>query len=181
MKFVLFKAIEEQQIVCFSGKINILKRENKESVGCLYLIDGLIVNATCGELYPLRAVFKLVVDYQNNDYQIIVEPELLSNSIKKIDYPHNVLVRKLEENFKQLSNPSGQKPPEHLKLLIKSEFVKSGGEVTPMEYKLLSTISDYNLVKDIYEHSELFEFEITELLVNLRQKDALKVVEVKEG
>ena len=107
--------------------------------------------------------------------------ELLPNSIKKVDYPHRVLVRKLEENYEQLSNPSGQKPPEHLKLLVKSEFIKNGGAVTPMEYELLSTISDFNLVKDIYEHSELFEFEITELLVSLRKKEALKVVEVKEG
>jgi hypothetical protein len=40
----------------------------------------------------------------------------------------------------------------------------------------MCTISDYSDVSEIYKNSKLLDFEITNALVNLRKKDALKVV-----
>lgn len=181
MDFLLFKGIEEQRLVCFTGKINILRTENKEFVGSLFLMDGQVINAHFGEMPPLKAVFELTLAYQNDvdSFDLVVEPERLDKSVKKLSYPYLTLKRLLEEQYLSYRKSSESRPPDHLKLLIKPEFIKGGGEVTPKEYSLLAVISDNNLVKDIYEQSELFDHEITELLVNLRKKDALKVVEVK--
>lgn len=181
LNFILFKAIEEQQVVNFTGKINILKSHNKEYIGCLYLIDGVIVNGTYNDLSPLKAIIKLFSLYQVQDepLEIIVEPELLSASLKKVDYPNEVLKRKIEENIGKLNGMSSQRPPDDLKLFIKPEFIKNGGDVSHHEYKVLSVISDNNLVKDIYKNCDLFEFEITDALVSLRKKEALKVIEFK--
>lgn len=181
MNFALFLAIEEQQLVCFTGKVNLLKKFSNESIGSLYLIDGKIVNGKCKDLSPLKAVFKLVSDYEKNgdNQQIVIEPELLSFSDKKLDYPHQVLVKKLHEFSKQMKEADKNRPPDNLKLLINQEFISDGGEVSPIEYDLLCTISDYNLVKDIYQNSKMFDHEITEVLVNLRKKNALRVIEIK--
>jgi hypothetical protein len=181
MEFALFTAIEEQQIVCFTGKINLLDKLTKEYQGNLYLMDGKIVNAKVGGLSPMKALLKLVTNFQSNSdsIQIIVEPELLSLEKKKIDYPHLVLIKKIEENLRQLEKTDSNRPPDNLKLLIDPAFVIDGAGVSPDEYSLLCTISDYNLVHDIYEHSDMFDHEITETLVNLRKKQALKVIEVK--
>lgn len=181
MNFILFKAIEQQQIVCFTGRINILKASNKEWLGCLYLIDGHIVNAKCGALLPLKALIKLVIDYQNqkDKLELIVEPERLSDDYRKLDFPQSILAKKISDTLLKMTEARDKRPPNNLKLFIRPEFVKNGGDITADEFKILQLVSDYNLVKDIYENSDLFEFEITNILVNLRKKEALKVVEVK--
>lgn len=181
LNFTLFKAIEEQQIVNFTGKINILKSANKEYIGCLYLMDGLIVNGSYHDLSPIKAVIKLFSVYQDpiEAVEIIVEPERLSLDLKKLDYPNEVLRRRIEDSFAKMRETSTQRPPDELKLFVRADFMRSGGSVTAQEYKVLSVISDYNLVRDIYKHCDLFEFEITDALVTLRKKEALKVVEFK--
>lgn len=181
MEFLLFKTIEEQRLVCFTGKVNILKKENNEFVGSLLLMDGEIVGAQCQKLTPLKAVFKLVLTYQKNleNLSLVIEPELLDSSLKKIDYPFKTLKKKMQEHFLLLQKTDTNRPPDNLKLKIKTEFIKSGTYIDPKEYSLLCVISDHNEVSEIYQESELFDYEITDLLVKLRKKNALKVIEKK--
>jgi hypothetical protein len=59
--------------------------------------------------------------------------------------------------------------------VIAPEIVVNKDEVTYSEFKVLEVMTVYNKVSDIYEHCGLEEFEITQALVDLRRKKAIKV------
>ena len=68
------------------------------------------------------------------------------------------------------------RPPGALKLVLNPNFIVEGQDVAPNEFDVLSAISDYSRVEDIYNHCPLMEYEVTQALVSLRRKGALKVV-----
>jgi hypothetical protein len=50
-----------------------------------------------------------------------------------------------------------------------------GADVTSDEFEVLAGLTDYNKVGDIYKNVNLLEYEITNALVSLRMKKALRV------
>lgn len=84
--------------------------------------------------------------------------------------------RKTAEVVTNYKEHRAQRPPMSLKLLVEPNFLVSGEELTEIEYNLLCTMSDYNLVEDLYKNSPMLEYEITMALVSLRKKNALRVI-----
>ena len=65
-----------------------------------------------------------------------------------------------------------------MKLLPRAEVIESNIEISPQEYSLLCTLSDYNMVDDVYNNNEMLDFEITQALVSLRKKEIIKVIKL---
>ena len=105
----------------------------------------------------------------------MVEPEIVKSE-QIIKYPFSVLKRKTAEIVTNYKEQRAQRPPMNLKLLVEPAFLTSGEEVDENEYDLLCTLSDYNLVEDLYKHSPMLDYEITMALVSLRKKNALRVI-----
>lgn len=180
MDLKIFETIDEQSIVCFTGKINILNKNTKELVGSIIFTEGNIVNASLGKLQPYKALMNLFIQsFINQDLQFVVEPELIQTKDKKLDYPISVIKKKAIETIEKYEESIDLRPSDNIQLMIKPEFVKQGADVSSLEYSLLCTMSDYNLVKDIYLNNDMLDHEITAALINLRKKDAIKVVETK--
>lgn len=179
MDLKFFEILDEQNIICFTGKLNLLKPVTRELVGTIFFIEGQITNAKINRLTEMKALMNIFVYTNENPIETIIEPELVASNSQKIDFPIGVLKVKAIEYIEQFNLSKGMRPPNDLKLVPRSEFVLNGGDVTPSEFSLLTTMANYNLVEDIYIHNSMLEFEITNTLITLRKKEAIKVVETK--
>lgn len=176
----LIRILDEQVSVGFTGKVNILDPDTNQLLGAISLLDGDIVDSRYKGVKGLKSFFNLCVDeFENISLKYIVEPELIEIGINTIHYPYSILKRKIAEVVEQFRASKSNRPPNDLKILIKPEFIVDGEEVINQEFDLLSTISDYNRVGDIYKECDLLDYEITNALVLLRKKNALKVIKNK--
>lgn len=180
MQESLIPILEEQNAVGFTGRVNVLNSETKQLLGEVIIGDGQVIFCKYGNVEALKAFFNLCVDeYEGSKFTYIIEPELFDLSKRNIHYPYGVLKRKISEVIEKYTASKESKPPANLKILVKPDFVDNGESVTGEEYELLCTLSDYNLVSDVYNNCQLIDYEITNALVSLRKKNALTVVAKK--
>ena len=171
------KIIEEQALFGFTGRINVLLEANSQFKGAVLLIDGLLVDAQFEGISNEKALYAMVYKdmIHNNLFSYVVEPEIIEASSAK--FKLNI------ENFKKRASVALNKfreaekfrPPESLKLVVDGTFIDDGPQVTSAEYSVITVVSEYSRVSDIYKYSKLQEFEVTEALISLRKKNALKV------
>ena len=177
----LIYILDEQVSVGFTGKINIQNRVNKQHFGSVTLVDGDLVDCKYKESNGIKGFFNLCVDeFDNIGLSYIIEPEVIESKKNTIHYPYSVLKRKIADTVEKYRESRKDKPPKDLKIYILPDFLANGEKVSGNEFDLMGTISDYNRIQDIYEKSHLLEFEITNALVSLRKKKALKVVKNKD-
>ncbi len=171
------KILDEQAIVSFTGKICILNDLTKQQVGDILFDDGNIVSCSYLAHQGLKAFYSLFIAiFDEKEIQFIVEPEVIAGYERTLYYPYAVLKKKLKPLLERYKMAQKSKPAKHLKILLNASFLAEGEEVTANEYEAMLTISDYSKVEDIYKNSTLLDFEMTDALVSLRQKKALKVV-----
>ncbi len=176
----IFKLLEEQQLVCFSGNINILNRSTAASIGTILFYEGKVINAKMGKMPAYKSFIQLCIKViSSENYSFVVEPEIINEKEEKISFPLNMLKEKTLKAYNEFIKADKNKPPESVQLLPREDFFESEEKVTPEEFKLLCTISDYSRVRDIYENSTLLDYEVTNALVSLRKKQAIKVVKSK--
>jgi len=176
----IFDIIEDQRIVNFTGKLNILKKTSGESVGTIIFFDGEIINTEFRSMSPLRGLIHLCIESETEEnIKFIVEPELIEINSKKITMPFSVIKKKINTSFNKFIEAKSLRPPNNLKILPKPDIMRSEEIVSPDEFSILCTLSDYNNVSDIYIHNELMEYEITNALISLRKKNAIKLVQLK--
>jgi len=58
----LLEVLKEQASFGFTGKINILLKENSQFIGVIYQEAGLIVGSSAKELRGRKALLKLIFD-----------------------------------------------------------------------------------------------------------------------
>ena len=173
----LIQIIEEQVLIGFSGKINIVDGESRQILGHIVLEDGDVWGTSFKGKVGLKAFYNLcLLDLESQSMNYIVEPELIKNYSRQIHYPFSVLKKKLSSLASDFKAANRNRPPGNLKVIINSGFIEMGDKINNLEYSLLCTLSDYNKVEDVYKNSELLDFEITSAFVSLREKRALKVV-----
>jgi hypothetical protein len=173
----LFATLDEQTMVNFTGKINVLDQATREMIGVVILKEGEIYRCKYRGVDGLKAFYNIIIESSENVIQdYIVEPEIISDDQKQIHYPYSVLKNKASEIFKRYSEVSHLKPPAHIKLIPKAEFLESKKDVDEAEFQVLCTLAEWSQVRDLYVHCPLLDFEITESLVSLRRKEALTVV-----
>jgi hypothetical protein len=173
----LIEVLKEQASFGFTGKVNILSRENGQFLGVIYQQEGLIVGAQIKDLKGKKALLKMIFDdvESNEDFKFIVEPELLNPEILTMKISFEEIKKEAQSFFQEYVSAKKLRPAPHLKLVIDPEVIVSKEEITPEEFDLLTTLSEWCKVSDIYKYSKLMDFEITRTLVSLRKKRAIKV------
>lgn len=176
----LINILDEQVSVGFTGKINVLNAKSKQHLGVITLYEGEVFHASFKGSNHLKAFYSLFIKEMDSDeLTYVVEPEIVDEFTRSIHYPYNVLKQKVSEVISEYQLSKENRPPDHLKLMAKPDFIKSGDTVSPTEFKLLTTLSDYNQVADIYKNCDLLDYEITNALVSLRKKNGLVVIKPK--
>jgi hypothetical protein len=173
----IFQVLDEQTLVGFTGKVNVLSKLNRQYLGHLLLKNGDVVQAFYKTVTGIKAFFNIVVaDYELEPISYVVEPETVEENQRGIHFPYSVLKNRTQEVIEKYLATVKLRPDSNLKLLVKADFLSQSGEVTPEEFEVLSTLSDWNLVRDIYQNCNLVDYEVTLALVGLRKKGALKVI-----
>jgi hypothetical protein len=176
----LFNVVEEQINVGFTGKVNVLDDNTKQIYGYVVLHEGEVLKAMFKQVTGLKGLYNLLIEeqeHQNLDY--VVEPELVQKESREIHFPFSIIKKRAEEVLAKYAEGKSNRPPNSLKLTVNPDFINVGEDVTGEEYDLLCTISDFNRVEDIYKNCPLLDYEITNALVSLRKKKALKVIKVE--
>lgn len=174
----LIKIIEEQTVFAFTGKINVLLKENNQYVGAIWQKDGLIVQAQVGIFKGKKALLRIVFDdLESPDrFHFMVEPELVNLDETCFELSYENFYRELQRIYNDYQQNKKLRPTDSLKLAVNGDFIVSGPELTPEEFDILCFISDNGQVGALYAQSQLYDFEITNILVQLRKKKAIRVV-----
>tara|TARA_Y100000768_G_C23986413_1_gene689133 strand:+ start:3989 stop:4531 length:543 start_codon:yes stop_codon:yes gene_type:complete len=179
LRLEIFEDFDDQALVSFTGRLNILFKADSKFAGEIIFLDGEVVNAKYKKVDGFKALMKLcVLSNDTENFRKVLEPELILPSQRKISIPLGALKRKISEIFDRYIEAEKLRPPGNMKLLPRAEVIESNIEISPQEYSLLCTLSDYNMVDDVYNNNEMLDFEITQALVSLRKKEIIKVIKL---
>lgn len=174
--------IEEQVAVQFTGKVNVLSSFNRQFLGHILFKNGELIQVTFNGVKGLKAFYSIIIqEYSLQSFDYVVEPELVDDKERQIHYPFAVIKNKLGEVIRQHKESLKLRPPENIKILIDAEFLEDSLPVTPQEYDVLSTLTEWNNPADLYQHCLLLDHEITLSLVSLRKKGALKILAPRQA
>lgn len=178
----LLAILNEQAAFGFSGRINILLKANDQLLGVIFQYEGKIIGATSGKQRGKKSLFSLIFhDVDSIDkYKLVVEPEIIGPSNFMFELSIDEVKTTAEKQFPEFLRAKKLRPPANLKLLINPEIIYNQISVTPEEFAVLEILTEYSSVNDVYQASKLLEFEVTNALVSLRKKMAIKVLNNQE-
>jgi hypothetical protein len=173
----LIEILKEQASFGFTGKVNVLTKESGQFLGAVYQHEGLIVGAQIKDIVGKKALLKMIFDdvESNEIYKFIVEPELISSEMMTMKITFEEIKKEAQTHFQNYVNAKKLRPAADLKLVIDPEIIVSKESITATEYDVLLVLSELCKVSDIYKYCKLMDFEITNALVSLRKKRAIKV------
>lgn len=174
----LLSVLDEQSSMGFTGKVNILQAQNSQSYAVILMLEGKVINCLSATRSGEKALLDMVFEDVSNSkkFKIVVEPELVTAAEGQLDLSVDALKKKARHLYENYLNAKKLRPKQELKLILNPDFIIAGEDIGPDEFDVLSTISDYSRVRDIYDHCPLMEYEVTRALVSLRRKGALKVM-----
>jgi hypothetical protein len=173
----LLREIEDQQSFQFSGKINFLSAQSSQMRGFLSLLDGELHSCFFNRQVGKKALFNAVLsEIQHNNLRYVVEPEIIKGSPQNLFMDLEQFRATFSKLLERHQKSKKLRPPENLKLKASASFIQEGAMLTGQEFDLLATISDFQVVSDIYREVNLYEHETTESLIGLRKKGAIRVI-----
>jgi hypothetical protein len=173
----LLNCLDEQTTVGFTGRVNVLDRHTRQLLGVVILKDGQVHRCRYLEQRGLRAFHTLVLEsVQLVPMDFVVEPEIVDDDNREIPFPYSVLRQRSLVAVEKFLAVAAQRPPAHVKLLIRSDFLESREPVSNAEFQVLCSLTEWSRVDELYKNCPLLPHEITESLVTLRKKKALKVL-----
>lgn len=173
----LMEILKEQSAFGFTGKINLLLASNGQFQGVIYQIEGIIVGANFGQLKGKKALYKMIFEdvESSSQFKFIVEPELVAGEHLSLKMSFDEVKGEAQAIYQKYVLAKKLKPAPHLRLLVDPEIIVTSDEISPDEFDILSVLTEYCTVADIYKNSKLMDYEVTNALVSLRKKRAIKV------
>ena len=178
----LIKILKEQETFGFTGRINILDKKSGQFLGVIMQEEGVIVSARYHQEKGKKALYRLTIDdlqqeqESSSTLKFVVEPEIIEDADRGFELTVAAYEKMAKQLFEKTETSKRLRPPGHLRVSLNSNFIVEGEDVDATEFDVMAVISDYSRVNEIYENSNLFEFEVTSALVSLRRKGAIKVL-----
>ncbi|MFA6237159.1 MAG: hypothetical protein WC635_07520 [Bacteriovorax sp.] len=173
----LMEILKDQSSFGFTGKINLLLSSNGQFQGVVYQHEGIIVGANIGSLKGKKALYKMIFEDVESAslFKFIVEPELVSSEHLSLRMTFDEVKAEAQSIYQKYVTAKKLKPASHLRLLVDPEIIVTAEEISPDEFDILSVLAEYCTVEDVYKYSKLMDYEVTNALVSLRKKRAIKV------
>ena len=173
----LMEVLKEQAAFGFTGKVNLLLASSGQFLGVVYQQEGGIIGAQHGQLKGKKALFKMIFeDVESADhFKFIVEPELLLPDHFSMKMSFDEVKIEAQAIYQKYIQAKKLKPAAGLRLVVDPEIIVNLEEITSDEFDILSVLAETCIVADVYKFSRLMEYEVTNALVGLRKKRAIKV------
>ena len=169
--------LKEQCSLGFTGRVNVLLRDNSQFVGEILIKEGLLVSARYNSASGLNSLYRIVFDdiESDNKLKTIVEPEIVDSASIQFQIEFSSFKKEAEKKINTHRDSKSLRPPDNLILKIKPDFIKNGEQLSLNEFEILCTLVGKRTVGELYDSSPLLESEITKGLVSLRRKNAFLV------
>lgn len=172
----LLDILDEQSAINFSGRVNILGGK-RELLGTISFLNGNLVNSRRNGSNNLENLFYFAFDdLESSTQNYVVEPEIITEEDVLFTLTMKKFKKALSTDYSEYQKIKKLRPPKEVKLLPNVEFMDSAKGITPVQFDLLGTISEYSLVSDIYFHSLYSPLNTTKILVSLRKMGAISVL-----
>jgi hypothetical protein len=176
LKERIFTFLDDQAVVGFTGYINFLDPKSSQLIGTIFYMGGRILGSKYGSFSSHKGLINLLIRLTESEYRVVLEPGIIGKTDRKLNLSVKVLEKEFELVFTEYLKSKDLKPPKDLTLVVSPEYFTAQKPLTIPEFDLLTTIVDYSKVEDVYKNSQLLDFEITNILVSLRKKEAIKVL-----
>ena len=172
----LIYKIEEQSSIGFTGKVNVLDKKTHQFMGDVLFREGEIIGCQYGNLKGSRGLLYVIISdvVSKYDFYFVIEPEMILGEGRVINFDY--IKERASEIVRQFYASSKLRPPMDLRVLVQKKFMLSGAEINFQEFQILCAITDCAAIEEVYSLVEFHEYEITNALVSLRKKRAVKVV-----
>ena len=173
----LMKVLADQAAFGFTGKVNLLLVSNGQFKGVVYQHEGVIVGAHYDELRGKKALYKMIFEdvESSSHFKFIVEPELIASEFFSMKMSFEEIKREAQLIYQKYLESKKLKPAPELRLVIDPKIIANPEKITSDEFDVLSILTEWSKVEDIYKYSKLMDFEVTNALIGLRKKRAIKV------
>ena len=170
--------ISDQVCLDFTGRINILTTYDKAFLGHISLIDGMIVSAMYLGKIGRSSLDDILIDsFEGKKLSFVAEAEIVDLSERFFELSFDQFCQSSQGILKRYKEAKRLLPSLDLKLLINPAFIiRKEGPISYWEFEVLSVISDFNRVSDIFLKSSLKRYQVILSLVELRAKGAIKVI-----
>lgn len=174
----IFKILREQSAIGFDGKVIFQDSSTSRLLGEILMSSGKIVGCLYSGAIAKKALLNILYDdfSDNCSFNHVVEPEVISQGKHQLELKVSDLETEISALYEKIESTKKLRPPGNKRVMVNSDFVCRGAEISSKEFDILCTISDYGKISEIYLNSGLLAFEVTLALVSLRKKGALKVL-----
>lgn len=177
-KLRILKYLNDQVLLAFTGRVNILIPGSNQFIGVVFLEDGEIVGAEHSKLKGTNALFELyLIEILNtHQFKFVIEPEIIGIDQTHFRMSPNKSFAEFKKYNKSEYRLSKLRPENSLKICVNEKFIESGEELSSAEFKMLEIIAVSKTIGDVFFNSNFNDFLTNSLLVLLRQKKAIKVL-----
>jgi hypothetical protein len=182
MQLKIIPVLEEQVAANFTGKINILATFNHQYLGHILFKNGELLQVFFQGQQGLKAFYQIIIrEFSLPSFDYVVEPEIVEEKERQIHYPFAVLKNKMADILKMHRESLKLRPPENVRILLDADFLDDTLPVSSEEFEVMKTLTEWNTPLDVYQHCSLLDYEVTQALVSLRKKGALKILASKSN
>ena len=155
----LFNSLDEQVVVGFTGRLNVLDRFSRQMWGVVVMKDGEIYGCQYRGAHGLKAFLNMCVESAELLPQdFVVEPEIIEEDCREFYFSYNQLkeetLQMLENHFKVVQH----RPPDQLRLMVRSDFLRSSQDtISAQDFQVLCDLTEWNKVEDLYRNCKIAE------------------------
>lgn len=174
--YKLLELIQDQSVIQFTGRLNLLCKQTNQLLGVIVLKEGQPIFTKFKSSLGYKGYLYAVVDDPDLEkMNVVVEPEVVDDVPINIGFSAKILDQKVLEEAQQLERSRALRPPGHLRMKLRTEFLMAGEKISEIEFDLMCLLTKPIKVETLYAESPLLEHDITMGLVSLRKKKALLV------
>ena len=172
----LVETILENMTISFSGRINILSDLNKQFIGSVVLSDGNLVDAKFRKMSGKKALASLLMEDKSAlGMSVVSEPELVSELEFSFNMAEQDFFKFKNDYFEQYDLLKKLRPPKNLALSLNSKRLDIYTPLSFSEFDTMKLVLSCKNVGEMYETSNLLEFDVTKSLISLRKKGIILV------
>lgn len=163
----------------FVGKLHVQLKSNRQFLGECWLDSGRITWARYKDKEGVSALSRIYIDCRIQDnITFMPETEYIPKDQRNIFMDSGKIFERVFFHYRLYKKNIDLKPRNDL---VFQKVSADDAQLSLAEKYMLSIMNQYNVVEEIYQNSDLLEWETTEALIGLRKKGHFKIIQKSKG